>query len=67
MSSNQIKSIVVSENGLVENRILDSNNNYNDNTLKQVSNYHNSKFVGKTLDEIKKIMDKEIKKFAITT
>ena len=61
LSSNQIMSIVVSENGLVENRILDSNNNYNDNTLKQVSNYLNSKFVGKTLDEIKKIMDKEIK------
>ena len=60
LSSNQIMSIVVSENGLVENRILDSTNNYTDNTLKQVSNYLNSKFNGKTIEEIKKIINREI-------
>ena len=61
LSSNQIMSIVANENGLVENRILDSTNNYNDNTLKQVSNYLNSKFSGKTIDEIKKIINDEVK------
>jgi len=60
LSSNQIMSIVANENGLVENRILDSNNSYSENTLKQVSNYLNSKFSGKTIDEIKKIISNEI-------
>ena len=54
LSSNQVMSVVANENGLVENRILDSSISYNDETLKQVSNYLNSKFVGKTIDEIKK-------------
>ena len=60
LSSNQVMSIVANENGLVENRILDTNNNYNDNTLRQVSNYLNSKFSGKTIEEIKKIVSNEI-------
>jgi len=60
LSSNQVMSIVANENGLVENRILDSTNNYNEDTLKQVSNYLNSKFRGKTIDEIKKIINNEL-------
>ena len=61
LNSNQIMSIVANENGLVENRILDSNSNYSENTLKKVSNYLNSKHVGKTIDEIKKNISNEIK------
>ena len=61
LSTNQIMSIVANENGVVENRILDSKNNYNENTLRQVSNYLNSKFKGKTIDQIKNIISKEIK------
>ena len=60
LSSNQIMSIVANENGLVENRILDSTSNYDESTLKQVSNYLNSKYSGKTIDEIKKIISNEI-------
>jgi len=60
LSSNQIMSIVVNENGLVENRILDSTNDYDEQTLRQVSNYLNSKFSGNTIDEIKKIISNEI-------
>jgi len=60
LSSNQIMSIVANENGLVENRILDSSNDYNENTLKQVSNYLNAKFSGKTIEDIKKIINNEI-------
>ena len=53
-------SIVANENGLVENRILDSTNNYDESTLRQVSNYLNSKYSGKTIDEIKKTISNEI-------
>ena len=52
-------SIVANENGLVENRILDSTNNYDESTLKQVSNYLNSKYSGKTIDEIKKALERD--------
>ena len=61
LNSNQIMSIIASENGLVENRILDSKHNYSDSILKQASNYLNSKFVDKTIDQIKTIISKEIK------
>jgi len=60
LSSNQVMSVVANENGLVENRILDSTNNYSEDTLRQVSNYLNSKFRGKTIDEIKKIINNEL-------
>ena len=53
LNEGQIMSIIASDNGVVENRILDSKINYNDSALKQVSNYLNSKFVGKTIEEIK--------------
>ena len=61
LNSNKIMSIIASENGLVENRILDTKTNYNDSILKQTSNYLNSKFVGKTIDQIKIIINAEIK------
>ena len=61
LNSNKIMSIIASENGLVENRILDSKTNYNESTLKQASNYLNSKFVGKTLEQIKIMINEEIK------
>ena len=61
LNSNQVMSIIASENGLVENRILNSKNNYNESTLKQASNYLNSNFVGKTIDQIKIIISEEIK------
>jgi len=60
LSSNQVMSVVANENGLVENRILDSNNYYSENTLKKVSNYLNSKYTGKTIDEIKNKIGNEI-------
>ena len=61
LSSNQVMSVVANENGLVENRILDSSNYYSENTLKTVSNYLNSKYTGKTIDEIKNKIGNEIK------
>ncbi len=61
LSEKKIMSIIASENGMVENRILDSKNSYTESTLRSVSNYLNTKFVGKTIDEIKTIINKEIK------
>ncbi len=61
LNTNQVMSIIASENGLVENRILNTNNNYNDNILKQVSNYLNSNFSGKTIDEIKENIQEKIR------
>tara|TARA_Y100001970_G_C14178503_1_gene828455 strand:+ start:439 stop:1485 length:1047 start_codon:yes stop_codon:yes gene_type:complete len=60
LNTNQIMSIIANENGLVENRILESNRNYSDSILKQVSNYLNSKFSGKTIAELKIIISNEI-------
>ena len=37
LSSNQVMSVVANENGLVENRILDSINNYSENTMSDFS------------------------------
>ena len=61
INQSQIMSIIASENGLVENRVLDTNINYSDNILKQASNYLNAKFMGKTIGEIKLNIKNEIK------
>jgi heat-inducible transcriptional repressor len=53
-------SIIASENGIIENRILDVENDYKENNLKQVSNYLNSKFMGSTIEKIKTSIQKEI-------
>ena len=53
INANQIISVIASENGLVENRIIKTDSNYSDTTLREVSNYLNSRFSGKTIDEIK--------------
>ncbi len=61
LNSNKIMSIIATDNGLVENRILHSKTNYNDSILKQTSNYLNSKFAGKTIEQIKIKINEEIK------
>ena len=65
LNNKQIMSIIANENGLVENRILDTDNNYDENTLKQVSNYLNSKYTGNTFDEIKSFISEEIQNYQI--
>ena len=61
INQSQIMSIIASENGLVENRVLNTNINYSDSVLKQTSNYLNAKFIGKTIGEIKLNIKNEIK------
>ncbi len=60
LNNSQIMSIIASENGVVENRILKSQGIYSDNNLKQASNYLNAKFSGMNIDEIKKNIKQEI-------
>ena len=52
LNNEQIMSIIASENGLVENRILDADSAYSESTLKQASNYLNAKFEGKTIESL---------------
>ena len=60
LNNEQIMSIIASENGLVENRILDTDSAYSESALKQASNYLNAKFEGKTIEEIKQNIKNEI-------
>ena len=52
--------ILAYENGEIENRILDDDGKFSSNTLQQTSNYLNSKFQNKNINEIKQDIEKEI-------
>ncbi len=56
----QIMLIVAYENGEVENRILEDKGQYNSGLLQQASNYLNLKFQNKNINQIKKVIEKEI-------
>jgi len=53
LNSNQIMSIIASTNGQVENRIIDDRGRYQENTLKEISNFLNSKYANMNIEEIK--------------
>ena len=56
----QIMLIAAYENGEVENRIIEDKGQYNSGLLQQASNYLNLKFQNKNINQIKKIIEKEI-------
>ena len=56
----QIMLIIAYENGEIENRILEDGGKYNSNTLQQSTNYLNTKFQNKNIDEIKQNIENEI-------
>ena len=60
LNSKQIISIIASTTGQIENRIIEDEGNYTENTLKEVSNFVNSKYSNKNIEEIKKQMQSEI-------
>ena len=60
LNSKQIISIIASTTGQIENRIIEDNGNYTENTLKEVSNFLNSKYSNKNIEEIKKQIQLEI-------
>ena len=60
LKNGQIMAILVSENGLVENRIFLSNSNYQQFNLLEATNYLNDKLKGKTIENAKKEIIEEI-------
>lgn len=52
--------ILVMQNGMVENRLMDIPRDVTESMLKQASNYLNSKLTGKTLDSVQKDIESEI-------
>ena len=61
LNQNQVMSIIASKNGQVENRIIEDSANYSENSLREISNYLNSKYIDMNIDEIKKSIQTEIK------
>ncbi len=53
--------IMVSENGLIENRLIKVPRGLPSSTLIEISNYLNSRLKGRSLSESQKIIDEEIK------
>tara|TARA_Y100000590_G_scaffold94417_1_gene106980 strand:- start:4068 stop:5114 length:1047 start_codon:yes stop_codon:yes gene_type:complete len=60
LKNGQIMAILVSENGLVENRIFLSNSYYNEFNLIEATNYLNEKLKGQTIQNAKKEIAEEI-------
>lgn len=52
--------ILVMQNGMVENRLMEIPRDVTESMLKQASNYLNSKLTGKTLDSVQKDIESEI-------
>ena len=60
LNKTQIMSIIAYENGEIENRIINDQGKHNSSMLQQTSNYLNSKFQNKNINEIKEIIEKEV-------
>ena len=60
LNKTQIMSIIAYENGEIENRIINDQGKHNSSMLQQTSNYLNSKFQNKNINEIKDIIEKEV-------
>ena len=56
----QVMSIIASTNGQVENRIIEDGGSYSDNILKEISNFLNSKYTNKNIDQIKNSIEIDI-------
>jgi heat-inducible transcriptional repressor len=61
LNSTQVMSIIASTNGQVENRIIEDKGVYLESFLREISNFLNSKYADKNIDEIKKNIELDIK------
>ena len=61
LNKQEVMSIMASTNGQVENRIIEDSGNYSDSILKEISNFLNSKYKNKNIEEIKKCIEIDIK------
>jgi heat-inducible transcriptional repressor len=61
LNSSQVMSIIASTNGQVENRIIDDKGSYSENILREISNFLNSKYINKSIEDIKNNIQLDIK------
>ena len=61
LNQTQVMSIIASTAGQVENRIINDAGNYSDNILREISNFLNLKYGNKSIEEIKKNIQIDIK------
>jgi heat-inducible transcriptional repressor len=61
LNETQVMSIIASINGQIENRIIDDRGGYSEGFLKEISNFLNSKYINKNIDEIQKDIQLEIR------
>jgi len=57
---NKVATVLITEEGIIKNRIIELDPDISDRDLKRVSDYLNDKFSGYTVDEIKKVLLKEL-------
>ncbi len=57
---NRIAAVLITEEGIIKNRIIELDPDISDRDLKRLSDYLNSRFSGYTIDEIRKILLKEM-------
>lgn len=62
LSRGRLLGIFVSQNGMVENRILETAHDFNYSELEKINNYCNARFVGLTLEEARKKTAEELAK-----
>ena len=61
MDNHRALVITIDVNGLVENRLVELPRGFTSSSLIEASNYINSKTYGKTLSEVKNIINEELK------
>ena len=61
LNQTQVMSIIASAAGQVENRIFDDAGDYSDSVLREISNFVNSKYVNKSIEEIKNSIQLDVK------
>ena len=60
LNSKQVMSIIASTNGQIENRIIEDEGNYSENILREISNFLNSKYINKNINEIRESIQIDI-------
>ena len=61
LNPQQIMSIIASKDGQVENRIISDQGKYSESLLKEISNFLNSKYTDKNIEEIRLNIENDIK------
>ena len=60
LNSSQVMSIIASTNGQIENRIIEDEGKFNENILREISNFLNFKYKNQPIEEIQKNIQQDI-------